>query len=148
MSGIVIVGGGQAAASTAAKLRSLGYQGDIILLGEENVAPYQRPPLSKAYLLGDMPLERLTLRGEDFWDEHQITLRLGTRVDAIDVAQKQVRFGGEQLSYDDLVICTGAPPRRLPADMGGARWKVSTPCDVWPMWIGCRPSSVQARGSS
>lgn len=120
MSGIVIVGGGQAAASTAAKLRSLGYQGDITLLGEENVAPYQRPPLSKAYLLGDMPLERLTLRGEDFWDEHQITLRLGTRVDAIDVAQKQVRFGGEQLSYDDLVICTGAPPRRLPADMGGA----------------------------
>jgi len=120
MSGIVIVGGGQAAASTAAKLRSLGYQGDITLLGEEPVAPYQRPPLSKAYLLGDMPLERLTLRGEDFWDEHQITLRLGARVDAIDVAQKQVRFGGEQLGYDDLVICTGAPPRRLPADMGGA----------------------------
>lgn len=120
MSGIVIVGGGQAAASTAAKLRSLGYQGDITLLGEEPVAPYQRPPLSKAYLLGDMPLERLTLRGEDFWDEHRITLRLGTRVDAIDAAQKQVRFGGELLSYDDLVICTGAPPRRLPADMGGA----------------------------
>ena len=120
MSGIVIVGGGQAAASTAAKLRSLGYQGDITLLGEEPVAPYQRPPLSKAYLLGDMPLERLTLRGEDFWDEHRITLRLGTRVEAIDAAQKQVRFGGEQLSYDDLVICTGAPPRRLPADMGGA----------------------------
>ena len=120
MSGIVIVGGGQAAASTAAKLRSLGYQGDITLLGEENVAPYQRPPLSKAYLLGDMPLERLTLRGEDFWDEHRITLRLGTRVETIDAAQKQVRFGGEHLSYDDLVICTGAPPRRLPADMGGA----------------------------
>jgi 3-phenylpropionate/trans-cinnamate dioxygenase ferredoxin reductase subunit len=120
MSGIVIVGGGQAAASTAAKLRSLGYQGDITLLGEEPVAPYQRPPLSKAYLLGDMPLERLTLRGEDFWDEHRITLRLGTRVEAIDAAQKQVRFDGEQLSYDDLVICTGAPPRRLPADMGGA----------------------------
>ena len=120
MSGIVIVGGGQAAASTAAKLRSLGYQGDITLLGEEPVAPYQRPPLSKAYLLGDMPLERLTLRGEDFWDEHRITLRLGTRVEAIDATQKQVRFGSEQLSYDDLVICTGAPPRRLPADMGGA----------------------------
>ena len=120
MSGIVIVGGGQAAASTAAKLRSLGYLGDIILLGEEPVAPYQRPPLSKAYLLGDMPLERLTLRGEDFWEEHQITLRLGTRVEAIDAAQKQVRFGSEQLSYDDLVICTGAPPRHLPADMGGA----------------------------
>ena len=120
MSGIVIVGGGQAAASTAAKLRSLGYQGDITLLGEEPVAPYQRPPLSKAYLLGDMPLERLTLRGAEFWDEHRITLRLCTRVEAIDATQKQVRFGSEQLSYDDLVICTGAPPRRLPADMGGA----------------------------
>lgn len=119
MSGIVIIGGGQAAASVAAKARALGYAGDVTILGEEAIAPYQRPPLSKAYLLGDMPLDRLTLRGDDFWTAQGITLRTGVRVDAIDPALKQVRFGDEVLTYDDLVLCTGAPPRRLPAAMGG-----------------------------
>lgn len=119
MSGIVIIGGGQAAASVAAKARALGYAGDVTILGEEAIAPYQRPPLSKAYLLGDMPLDRLTLRGDDFWAGQGITLRTGVRVDAIDPALKQVRFGDEVLTYDDLVLCTGAPPRRLPAAMGG-----------------------------
>jgi 3-phenylpropionate/trans-cinnamate dioxygenase ferredoxin reductase subunit len=119
MSGIVIIGGGQAAASVAAKARALGYTGDVTILGEEPVAPYQRPPLSKAYLLGEMPVDRLTLRGEDFWAAQGITLRLGSRVEAIDPALKQVRFGDEVLGYDDLVLCTGAPPRRLPAAMGG-----------------------------
>lgn len=119
MSGIVIIGGGQAAASVAAKARALGYAGDVTILGEEAIAPYQRPPLSKAYLLGDMPLDRLTLRGDDFWAAQGITLRTGVRVDAIDPALKQVRFGDEVLTYDDLVLCTGAPPRRLPAAMGG-----------------------------
>lgn len=119
MAGIVIVGGGQAAASMAAKLRGLGYVGAVTILGEEPVAPYQRPPLSKGYLLGQMPLDRLTLRGDDWWSANDITLRTGTRVEAIDRAAKTVTAGGEVFSYDQLALCTGAAPRRLPAAIGG-----------------------------
>jgi len=118
MSGIVIVGGGQAAASLAAKARALGYAGDVTILAEEPVAPYQRPPLSKAYLLGEMPLERLTLRGDDWYDANRVTLRLGTRVTGIDRAAKEVLIGDERLPYDHLALCTGAVPRRLPVEMG------------------------------
>lgn len=118
MSGIVIVGGGQAAASLAAKARALGYAGDVTILGEEPVAPYQRPPLSKAYLLGEMPLERLTLRGDDWYAANRVTLRVGTRVTGIDRAAKAVLIGDERLSYDHLALCTGAVPRRLPPGMG------------------------------
>lgn len=118
MSGIVIVGGGQAAASLAAKARALGYDGDVTILGEEPVAPYQRPPLSKAYLLGEMPLERLTLRGDDWYAANRVTLRVGTRVTGIDRAAKAVLIGEERLAYDHLALCTGAVPRRLPPGMG------------------------------
>ena len=118
MSGIVIVGGGQAAASLAAKARALGYDGDVTILGEEPVAPYQRPPLSKAYLLGEMPLERLTLRGDDWYAVNRVTLRLGTKVTGIDRAAKAVLIGDARLPYDHLALCTGAVPRRLPPEMG------------------------------
>ncbi|MBW6505369.1 MAG: FAD-dependent oxidoreductase [Rhodobacteraceae bacterium] len=119
MAGVVIVGAGQAAASLAAKLRVLGYDAAITILGEEPVAPYQRPPLSKAYLLGQMPLDRLLLRSPEFWVEQRIDLRLGARVDAIDRAAKVVRFGSEAMPYDTLVLAAGAAPRRLPASIGG-----------------------------
>lgn len=119
MSGIVIVGGGQAAASMAAKLRALGYVGAVTIVGEEPVAPYQRPPLSKGYLLGQMPLDRLTLRGEDWYAANSVTLRLGVKVTGIDRAAKQLQMGEERLSYDQLALCTGAEPRRLPAAIGG-----------------------------
>ncbi|MBK5946324.1 pyridine nucleotide-disulfide oxidoreductase [Rhodobacter veldkampii DSM 11550] len=119
MAGIVIVGAGQAAVAAAAKLRALGYSAPISLLGDEPVAPYQRPPLSKAYLLGEMPLDRLTLRGDDFWAEHHITLRLSAPVSAIDRAAKTVHVAGEDLPYDQLILTTGATPRRLPATIGG-----------------------------
>ncbi|WP_339109080.1 FAD-dependent oxidoreductase [Thioclava sp. GXIMD4216] len=119
MSGIVIIGAGQAAASLAAKLRTEGYEGAVTIIGEEPVAPYQRPPLSKAYLLGEMPLERLTLRSPEFWAEQNITLKLGTRVDRIDPAAKRVRMAGEVLGYDQLALCTGADPKRLAPALGG-----------------------------
>lgn len=119
MSGIVIVGGGQAAASMAAKLRALGYVGAVTVIGEEPVAPYQRPPLSKAYLMGEMPLERLTLRAEDWWAANDITLLTGTRATAIDRAAKTVTAGGAVISYDQLALCTGANPRWLPEAVGG-----------------------------
>lgn len=121
MAGIVIIGAGQAAASMAAKLRSLGYVGAVTIVGEEPAAPYQRPPLSKGYLLGEMGLDRLTLRADDFWADHGITLRTGTRAIAIDRAAKTVRLvTGEVLAYDQLALTTGATPRRLPAAIGGA----------------------------
>ena len=119
MAGIVIVGAGQAAASLAAKLRSLGHDGPVTMLGDEPQAPYQRPPLSKGYLLGEMPLDRLLLRAPSFWAEQGVMLRLGQPVTAIDRAAKTVTAGGEVLGYDQLALTTGAIPRRLPAAIGG-----------------------------
>ncbi len=119
MSGIVIVGAGQAGASLAAKLRALGYDGDVTLIGEESSPPYQRPPLSKGYLFGEMELDRLYLRSPSFWQEQNVTMRLGASVTAIDRGAKIVRVGAESLSYDQLALTTGARPRRLPAAIGG-----------------------------
>jgi len=119
MPGIVIVGAGQAGASLAARLRSLGYTGPITMIGEETTPPYQRPPLSKAYLLGEMELERLYLRAPSFWQEQDVTLRLGQRVTAIDPAARTVTVGDETISYADLALTTGSKPRRLPAAIGG-----------------------------
>lgn len=119
MTGIVIVGAGQAGASVAAKLRSLGYAGNVTMIGAEPVPPYQRPPLSKAYLLGKMGLERLYLRAPSFWEAQSVTLKLGTEVTAIDRAAKILRVGGKTLPYEQLVLATGAVPRRLPAVVGG-----------------------------
>ncbi|KEO52640.1 NAD(P)/FAD-dependent oxidoreductase [Thioclava pacifica] len=127
MSGIVIVGAGQAAASMAAKLRALGHEGPITVIGSEPLPPYQRPPLSKAYLLGDMGVERLTLRAPDWWAENNIALQLGTCATAIDTdAQRVTLSSGETLDYTELALCTGATPRRLPAAIGGDLGNVFT----------------------
>lgn len=119
MSDIVIVGAGQAGASLAAKLRTLGHDGKLTLIGEEPAPPYQRPPLSKGYLLGEMALERLYLRAPSFWGEQRVALRLAVRVTAIDRTTKSVRFGGETIPYDQLALTTGSRPRRLPVAIGG-----------------------------
>ncbi|WP_347312366.1 NAD(P)/FAD-dependent oxidoreductase [Defluviimonas sp. SAOS-178_SWC] len=127
MRGIVIVGAGQAGAALAAKLRSLGHTGPITMIGEEPVPPYQRPPLSKAYLLGEMELERLYLRAPSFWEEQSVTLRLGARVEAIDTAARTVTLeDGEIIAFDDLALTTGSRPRRLPAAIGGDLGRVFT----------------------
>lgn len=119
MDKIIVIGAGQAGASCVAKLRAEGFNGSITLIGDEPVPPYQRPPLSKAYLLGDMALERLFLRPEAWYAEHGITLRLGAPVDAINAGAKTVSVGGDVLPYDALVLATGSTPRRLPANIGG-----------------------------
>ncbi len=119
MTGIVVIGAGQAGASCVAKLRGLGYQGKITLIGEESVPPYQRPPLSKKYLLGEMELERLYLRPESYYAENGIDLHLNETVTAIDRTDKLVIAGGQQIAYDDLVLTTGSVPRRLPGAIGG-----------------------------
>ncbi|MEX0302767.1 MAG: NAD(P)/FAD-dependent oxidoreductase [Leisingera sp.] len=119
MSHIVVIGAGQAGSSLVAKLRKDGFDGEITLVGAEEALPYQRPPLSKAYLLGEMELERLFLRPASFYEDNSITVKLGKRVTAIDPAAKTVSLGDEVLSYDQLALTTGSDPRRLPAAIGG-----------------------------
>ncbi|MDO5611761.1 MAG: FAD-dependent oxidoreductase [Paracoccus sp. (in: a-proteobacteria)] len=116
---IVIAGAGQAAASLAAKLRALGHEGPLTVIGDEAVPPYQRPPLSKAYLLGQMGIDRLTLRAPEWWEENGIELRTGTRATAIDTAARRVETDAGPVPYDALALCLGARPRRLPDAIGG-----------------------------
>lgn len=120
MAGIVVIGGGQAGASLVAKLRSLGHDGPVTLICGEDVPPYQRPPLSKAYLLGDMDEQRLFLRPAAFYADQKIDLMLGAEVTAIDRDARTVTVGGEGLAYGQLALTTGSLPRRLPAAIGGA----------------------------
>ena len=119
MSHVMVIGAGQAGASLVAKLRALGHTGKITLIGSEPAPPYQRPPLSKAYLMGEMDEERLWLRGPEFYAGHNIVLRLGEPVTAIDPAKRRVTVGGDSIHYDVLALTTGASPRRLPAAIGG-----------------------------
>ncbi|MEX5599412.1 NAD(P)/FAD-dependent oxidoreductase [Pseudophaeobacter sp. C1-32P7] len=119
MSHIVVIGAGQAGSSLVAKLRKDGFDGDITLIGAETALPYQRPPLSKAYLLGEMEKERLFLRPESFYADNDITLKLGAAVTGIDPAAKTVSLGDEVIFYDQLALTTGSDPRRLPAAIGG-----------------------------
>jgi 3-phenylpropionate/trans-cinnamate dioxygenase ferredoxin reductase subunit len=112
--GVVIVGGGHAGGSAAAFLRQFEYDGPITILGEEPIAPYQRPPLSKAWLKGEADAESLALKSDDFYVESHIDLRLATTVVSIDRAAKTVTLqGGETVPYEILIIATGARARRL-----------------------------------
>jgi 3-phenylpropionate/trans-cinnamate dioxygenase ferredoxin reductase subunit len=112
---VVIVGAGHAGGSAAALLRTSGFEGQILLLGEEPVAPYQRPPLSKAWLKGEADLDGLLLRPVDYYAEQQIELRTGVRVTAIDRAAQTVTLSnGTHESYDHLILATGSKARRLP----------------------------------
>ncbi len=123
---VVLVGAGQAAAACVESLRKRGHTGTIEMVGEESLAPYQRPPLSKKYLSGEMPLERLLLRQREFYDGHGVTMRLGRRAVALDREARQVTLDdGSVLPYDALVIATGARPRRLSlpgADLAGIHY--------------------------
>ncbi|KEJ90856.1 NAD(P)/FAD-dependent oxidoreductase [Sulfitobacter donghicola] len=117
---IVVIGAGQAGSSCVVKLRNSGFDGKITLIGSEAQPPYQRPPLSKAYLMGDMTLERLFLKPEAFYGENDIDLRLGITVESIDTAAQQITTSDGVLDYDELVLTTGSVPHHLPAAIGGA----------------------------
>ncbi len=117
---IVVVGAGQAGASLVARLRSLGHFGPITMIGAEPNPPYQRPPLSKAYLKGEMPRERLQLRPASFFAQEDIRLQTGVRVVRIDRAAKMaLTDDGGSHPYDLLALTTGAAPRRWPEAAGG-----------------------------
>lgn len=120
MSHVVVIGAGQAGSSCVVKLRNAGFDGKITLIGAEPVPPYQRPPLSKAYLLGDMALERLFLKPEAFYDENGIDLRMGAQVEKIDTQAQTISLTDDVISYDELVLTTGSQPNHLPASIGGA----------------------------
>ena len=112
---IVIAGAGHAGGSAAAFLRQYGWKGEIVLVGEEPLPPYQRPPLSKAWLKGEATAASLALRPPHFYEKQAIALRLGTTVAGIDRAARQVRLGdGTTLDYTALILATGARARPLP----------------------------------
>lgn len=119
MKKIVVVGGGQAGYSASAKLRSLGFDGEITLICGENELPYQRPPLSKKYLLGGFERERLFLRPESFYQEQDISLRLGEWCEAINLEKKVLKLTQGDAAFDAMLLTTGALPRYLPAKIGG-----------------------------
>jgi 3-phenylpropionate/trans-cinnamate dioxygenase ferredoxin reductase component len=112
--GVVIVGGGHAGGSAAAFLRQYGFEGPITIIGEEPLAPYQRPPLSKAWLKGEADSDKLALRPDSFYADQHITLRLSTKAVSLQRSAKTVTLeGGETVPYDTLILATGATPKRL-----------------------------------
>jgi 3-phenylpropionate/trans-cinnamate dioxygenase ferredoxin reductase subunit len=109
-----IVGAGQVAVQAAETLRKLGHTGPIVVIGDENIPPYQRPPLSKKYLAGELPAERLALKPASFFETHRIDLRLGVRATGLDLAGQRIRLAdGSVVEYAKLLLATGSTPRRL-----------------------------------
>ena len=126
MVGMVIIGAGHAAGQAAATLRQEKYTGPITIIGSEPNLPYQRPPLSKAYLSGSQEVERVYLRAEKFYQVKDIDLKLSTRATAIDPDTKVVELAdGSSIDYDKLLISTGSRPRILNipgSDLGGIHY--------------------------
>ena len=111
---VVIVGGGLAGAKTAEALRAQEFDGDVTLLAAEPQLPYERPPLSKGYLIGKASFDEAVVHPEDWYRDHRIDLRRGTRAGAIDAIGHRVSLAdGGAIGYDKLVLATGAGPRRL-----------------------------------
>ena len=119
MATTIVIGAGQAGAEVVSKLRDQGHEDRLVLIGQENYLPYQRPPLSKKYMAGEMTLERLFLRPKEFYTEKNIELHIGKSALRIDPDQKIVEFNDGNLDYDHLVLATGSRPRDLPPYIGG-----------------------------
>ena len=116
---IAIVGASLAGGTAAATLRAQGFDGEIVLIGEEPQPPYERPPLSKEYLRGEEPFEKALVRPDGFWAEAGITLRTGERAEALDLDGRTVRLaGGDGIPFDRLLLTTGGVNRRLPVPGG------------------------------
>ncbi|MDT7788863.1 MAG: 3-phenylpropionate/trans-cinnamate dioxygenase ferredoxin reductase component [Pseudonocardiales bacterium] len=112
---VVVVGAGQAGCQVAVSLREQGHRGPLTLVGDEQAAPYQRPPLTKAYLAGETDLAGLVLRQDSYYTDHGIQLVTGERVVGVDRSARVVVLGcARTISYDHLVFATGARPRPLP----------------------------------
>src|SRR3954471_11425651 len=162
----VVAGAGLAGARAVETLREEGFEGRLVLVGDEPDRPYERPPLSKEYLRGDAARETIYVHAEDFYAQHDVELRLGRRAVELDVRERQlVLDDGERAHYDRLLLATGAEPRRLAipgADRDGVLYLRSVAdCDVLRErldhggsvvvvgggWIGCEvAASARARG--
>jgi 3-phenylpropionate/trans-cinnamate dioxygenase ferredoxin reductase subunit len=144
ISTILIIGGGQAGAQAIDTLRREGFRGRLVLIGDEPELPYQRPPLSKKYLSGEMAADRLPFRHRAFYDEHRVELKLGRRAVRLDPAARQVELAdGEQLTYDRLLLCLGAESRRLTcpgAALAGVHYLRGL-ADVAPIQAGFKPQA-------
>jgi 3-phenylpropionate/trans-cinnamate dioxygenase ferredoxin reductase subunit len=118
---IVLVGGGLAAGTAVRELRSQGYDGELVVFTSEAHAPYERPPLSKGYLLGNEPAEKALVNEQEWYAEHDVDLRTGVPVDAVDPDARTLTAGGQELAWSGLLLATGATPRHLElADASGA----------------------------
>ena len=113
MATTIVIGAGQAGAEVVSKLRDEGHEDRIVLIGQEDYLPYQRPPLSKKYMAGEMALERLFLRPKEFYQDKSIELQIGKSALKIDPNQQRVEFSDGSLKYDHLVLSTGSKPREL-----------------------------------
>ena len=112
--GFMIIGASLAGAKAAQAMREEGYDGRITLIGDERHRPYERPPLSKDYLLGKAERDSVFVHAEQWYAEHEVDLRLGTKVAALDLSRHEIAMStGERLAYDKLLITTGSAPRRL-----------------------------------
>jgi 3-phenylpropionate/trans-cinnamate dioxygenase ferredoxin reductase subunit len=123
---ILIIGGGQAGAQAIDTLRREGFKGRLVLVSDEPYLPYQRPPLSKKFLAGELAAERLPFRHQTFYDEHRVELKLGIRATRLDPAARRVALAnGEEIVYDRLLLCLGAASRQLTcpgADLPGVHY--------------------------
>lgn len=124
---VVIAGAGHAAGQAVATLRQKKYPGEIVLIGEERFLPYQRPPLSKKFLAGELPAERLYVKPPAFYDDPSITVKLETRVESIERSSKSLLLCSRQsIPYDTLILALGARARRLPplpgSDLAGIHY--------------------------
>ena len=114
---VVVIGAGQAGAQAIQSLRLFGYEGHITLVGDEAALPYQRPPLSKAYMKGEMAEDRLYFKPAAWYEDNHVETLLSQRVEQIDRTARQVRLEhGGHLTYDALIIATGARPRQPPVE--------------------------------
>ncbi|MGB3230404.1 MAG: FAD-dependent oxidoreductase [Mycobacterium sp.] len=139
----VIVGASHAGAQLAASLRQEGWTDEIVLIGEESALPYQRPPLSKAYLARKITLDELAIRSAEFYTKQRIQL-LDATVEAIDRSVGHLSLStGDAMPYDKIALCTGARPRRLPipgADLAGVFY-LRTAADVEMILATIRPGA-------
>ena len=118
MATTIVIGAGQAGAEVVSKLRDEGHEDRVVLIGQEDYLPYQRPPLSKKYMAGEISLERLFLRPREFYQDKSIELHIGKSALKIDPNQQRVDFSDGSLKYDHLVLATGSRPRELPPYIG------------------------------
>ena len=111
---VLIVGTGHGGAQAAIALRQAGFEGSILMVGRDRYPPYERPPLSKEYLGGEKPFEKILIRPEAFWADRNVTLRLGANANEVDPVKHTIALSDDTMvSYRKLIWAGGADPRRL-----------------------------------